>query len=159
MPAPKTVYHDITIRLPNLERPLESLVDIANRCVSIVAAGERLLELWYQTKQQLIHYELENAKVAYESNLAILREQNKARYEQLKAEGKLFDVWLMRCGPQKIQVIKAVREITNLGLKEAKDISDMAPHIVKKGLEAEEADRIIRKISEACGVAEARPSD
>jgi large subunit ribosomal protein L7/L12 len=158
MPTPKTVYHDITIRLPNLERPLDHLVDIANRIVSIIAAGERLFELWYQTKQQLVHYELENAKIAYESNLASLREMNQARYEQLKAEGKLFDVWLMRCGPQKIQVIKAIREITNLGLKEAKDISDMAPHFVKQGVDAEEADRIIRKISEACGVAEARPS-
>jgi large subunit ribosomal protein L7/L12 len=52
------------------------------------------------------------------------------------------DVILASAGGQKIAVIKAVREITGLGLKEAKDLVDGAPKPVKEGVEADEADKI-----------------
>jgi len=59
------------------------------------------------------------------------------------------NVVLASIGGQKIAVIKAVREITGLGLKEAKDIVDSAPKAVKEGVEAEEAAEIKKKLEEA----------
>ncbi|PIR55593.1 50S ribosomal protein L7/L12 [Candidatus Peregrinibacteria bacterium CG10_big_fil_rev_8_21_14_0_10_36_19] len=59
------------------------------------------------------------------------------------------NVVLANAGAQKIAVIKAVREITGLGLKEAKDLVDAAPKPVKEGVEAGEADEIKKKLEEA----------
>ncbi|MFH1284190.1 MAG: 50S ribosomal protein L7/L12 [Candidatus Peregrinibacteria bacterium] len=59
------------------------------------------------------------------------------------------NVVLASAGGQKIAVIKAVREITGLGLKEAKDLVDGAPKPVKEGVEAEEAAEIKKKLEEA----------
>ena len=55
-----------------------------------------------------------------------------------------FDVELTEVGPNKVKVIKVVREITGLGLKEAKDVVDGAPKIVKEGVSKEEADGIAK---------------
>jgi large subunit ribosomal protein L7/L12 len=60
-----------------------------------------------------------------------------------------FDVVLTDIGANKIQVIKAVRELTSLGLKEAKDLVDSAPKAVKEGVAKEEADAAKAKLEEA----------
>ncbi len=60
-----------------------------------------------------------------------------------------FDVVLTAAGGQKIQVIKVVRAITGLGLKEAKDLVDSAPKPVKEGVNQEEADQIKSQLEEA----------
>ena len=60
-----------------------------------------------------------------------------------------FDVVLTGAGQQKIQVIKVVRAITGLGLKEAKDLVDSAPKPVKEGLPQDEADSIKAQLEEA----------
>jgi large subunit ribosomal protein L7/L12 len=60
-----------------------------------------------------------------------------------------FDVVLTEAGGQKIQVIKVVRAVTGLGLKEAKDLVDSAPKPVKEGLAQEEADQIKAQLEEA----------
>jgi large subunit ribosomal protein L7/L12 len=60
-----------------------------------------------------------------------------------------FDVVLKGAGQQKIQVIKVVRSITNLGLKEAKDLVDGAPKAVKTGVSKEEADKMAKQLQEA----------
>ncbi|MCK9187216.1 MAG: 50S ribosomal protein L7/L12 [Candidatus Colwellbacteria bacterium] len=60
-----------------------------------------------------------------------------------------FDVILSDAGAQKINVIKAVREVTELGLKEAKDLVDGAPKPVKEGVKKEEAEEIKKKLEEA----------
>ncbi len=65
-----------------------------------------------------------------------------------------FTVELKAAGDQKIQVIKAVREITGLGLKEAKDLVDGAPKTIKEGVKKEEAEDMKKKIEEAGGVVE-----
>ena len=65
------------------------------------------------------------------------------------AEKTSFDVVLKSAGGAKIAVIKAVREITGLGLKEAKDLVDGAPKAVKEGVSKEEADDIKAKLTEA----------
>ena len=60
-----------------------------------------------------------------------------------------FDVVLSAVGDQKVQVIKAVRSITGLGLKEAKDMVDGAPSTLKEGVKKEEAEEMLAKLTEA----------
>ncbi|MBB6455197.1 large subunit ribosomal protein L7/L12 [Salirhabdus euzebyi] len=60
-----------------------------------------------------------------------------------------FDVVLESAGASKIKVVKAVREITGLGLKDAKDLVDNAPKAVKEGIAKEEAEEIKAKLEEA----------
>jgi large subunit ribosomal protein L7/L12 len=64
-------------------------------------------------------------------------------------EKTAFDVVLAEAGGQKIQVIKVVRAVTGLGLKEAKDLVDSAPKPVKEGIAQEEADQIKAQLEEA----------
>jgi large subunit ribosomal protein L7/L12 len=64
------------------------------------------------------------------------------------AEKTSFDVVLATVGDKKIQVIKEVRAITNLGLKEAKDLVEGAPKPVKTGLTKEEAEEIKKKLTD-----------
>lgn len=70
------------------------------------------------------------------------------------AEKDEFNVVLKAAGDKKIQVIKAVREITGLGLKEAKDLVDGAPKPVKEGVAKDEAEEMKKKIEEAGGTVE-----
>ena len=65
-----------------------------------------------------------------------------------------FNVILASSGEKKIQVIKVIRELTNLGLKEAKDLVDGAPNTVKEGISKDEAMQIKKKIEEAGGSVE-----
>jgi large subunit ribosomal protein L7/L12 len=65
-----------------------------------------------------------------------------------------FDVVLTAAGDKKIQVIKVVRAITNLGLKEAKDLVDGAPSPVKEGVAREEAESLKAQLEEAGGAVE-----
>ena len=65
-----------------------------------------------------------------------------------------FDVVLSATGDQKVQVIKAVRAITGLGLKEAKDLVDGAPNTLKEGVKKEEAEEMVKQLSEAGATAE-----
>jgi large subunit ribosomal protein L7/L12 len=60
-----------------------------------------------------------------------------------------FDVVLSAAGDQKVQVIKAVRAITGLGLKEAKDMVDGAPSTLKEGVKKEEAEAMLAQLTEA----------
>ena len=59
-----------------------------------------------------------------------------------------FDVELTEVGAEKVKVIKVVREVTGLGLKEAKDVVDSAPKVVKEGAAKEEAEEIKKKLEE-----------
>jgi large subunit ribosomal protein L7/L12 len=67
-----------------------------------------------------------------------------------------FDAVLTEVGAQKILVIKAVRELTGLGLKEAKDLVDAAPKAVKEGVAREEAEQVKEKLAEAGATVEVR---
>ena len=62
-----------------------------------------------------------------------------------------FDVILISSGDKKIQVIKEVRAITSLGLKEAKDLVESAPKAIKEGVSKEEAEKVKEKIESAGG--------
>ena len=65
-----------------------------------------------------------------------------------------FTVMLQSAGDNKVNVIKAVREITGLGLKEAKDLVDGAPKAVKEGVNKADADAVLKKLVEAGAKAE-----
>ena len=67
-----------------------------------------------------------------------------------------FDVVLTAAGDKKIQVIKEVRTITGLGLKDAKDLVEAAPKAIKEGVKKEEAEEIKKKVEEAGGTAEVK---
>src|SRR6266511_3208402 len=67
-----------------------------------------------------------------------------------------FTVILANAGSNKIQVIKAIREITSLGLKEAKDLVDGAPKEIKAGVSKDDAEGIKKKIAEAGGTVEVK---
>jgi len=69
-----------------------------------------------------------------------------------------FNVMLMAAGDKKINVIKVVREITALGLKEAKDLVDSAPKAVKEGLNAEDAAALKAKIEAEGATVEVKPA-
>ena len=69
-------------------------------------------------------------------------------------EQSAFDVVLTAAGAQKVQVIKAVRAITGLGLKEAKDMVDGAPSTVKEGASKDDAEAMVTQLTEAGATAE-----
>ncbi len=64
-------------------------------------------------------------------------------------EKTAFDVILVSAGEKKIPVLKVVREVTSLGLKEAKELVDNAPKPIKEGIKKEEADELKAKLEEA----------
>ena len=74
-----------------------------------------------------------------------------AAAEEEKTE---FDVILKEIGQEKIKVIKAVREITGLGLKEAKEVVDNAPSTVKEAMAKEDAEGVVAKLKEVGATAE-----
>ncbi len=77
-----------------------------------------------------------------------------ASAEEAEVEQTEFDVVLTGVGDKKIQVIKVVRAITGLGLKEAKALVDGVPGAVKEGVAKEEADDILKQLEEAGATAE-----
>src|ERR671933_696413 len=76
--------------------------------------------------------------------------------DEAAEEKTSFDVVLQGAGDKKIQVIKVVRAITGLGLKEAKDLVDNAPNAVKEGVAREEADSIKSQLEEAGATVEVK---
>ena len=76
--------------------------------------------------------------------------------ESAAEEKTEFDVILTAIGDKKIQVIKEVRTITGLGLKDAKDFVEAAPKAIKEGVKKEEAEEIQKKIEEVGGTVEVK---
>ena len=76
--------------------------------------------------------------------------------ESVSEEKTEFDVMLSSFGEKKVGVIKAVRAITGLGLKEAKDLVEAAPSVVKEGATKEESEEIKKQLEEAGATAEVK---
>ena len=76
--------------------------------------------------------------------------------ESAAEEKTEFDVILTAIGDKKIQVIKEVRTITGLGLKDAKDLVESAPKVIKEGVKKEEAEEIQKKIEDVGGTVEVK---
>ena len=107
--------------------------------------GLTLLELSDYIKEFEERYGVSAAAAAPVAIPGAAAPQAEAKPEEEKSE---FTVVLKSVGDKKINVIKAVREVTNLGLKEAKDLVDGAPKPVKEGIPKEEAEEIKAKFEE-----------
>lgn len=115
---------------------------------TIIAEIEKLnvLELVELTKTLQEKWGVSAAPVASNAAPAAATEAAPAAAVEEQTE---FDAILTEVGANKINVIKAVRELTGLGLKEAKAVVDEAPKAVKEGVSKEEAQKIIDKLAEA----------
>ena len=121
---------------------MEQIVDqLSNMTVMQVASLTKLLEDKWGVKA---------APVAIAGGAAAAA----APAAEKPAEQTEFTVVLTNSGAQKIGVIKVVREITSLGLKEAKDLVDGVPKDIKAGIPKDEAEAIKKKITEAGGTVE-----
>ena len=123
----------------------KSTVEVPAKFAAIVTAVEKLtlLELNELVKLLEAKWEVSAAAVAVAGPAAA----GAAAAEEKTA----FDVELTAAGATPVQVIKAIKEVLGLGLKEAKDIVDAAPAPVKAGLKKEEADALKAKIEAAGG--------
>jgi large subunit ribosomal protein L7/L12 len=108
--------------------------------------GLSVLEL-----SELVHALEEAFGVSAAAAAAPAAAANAAPAEEEKTD---FDIVLKECGPNKIAVIKVVRALTGLGLKEAKELVDAAPKTIKEGVAKEEAEKIAAELKEAGAAAE-----
>lgn len=113
--------------------------------------GMTVLELNTLVKELEEHYGVSAAAAAVPVAAAAGGGEAEEAEEQTE-----FDVQLTSFGAKKIAVIKVVREVTSLGLKEAKDLVESAPVAVKEGVPKEEAEEVKSKLEEAGGQAEVK---
>jgi large subunit ribosomal protein L7/L12 len=112
-------------------------------------AGMTVLELSEMIKEMEAKFGVSAAAAAVAAAPAAAGGGAAAAEEQTE-----FTVMLQAAGDNKVNVIKAVREITGLGLKEAKDLVDGAPKAVKEGVNKADADAVLKKLIEAGAKAE-----
>ncbi len=118
--------------------------------------GDKIVELTLLKAQELGDYlkETYGIEAAAASVIAAGPATAAGAAPEAAAEKDEFSVVLTGAGDKKIQVIKVVRELTSLGLKEAKDLVDGAPKSVKDGVTKEQAEEMKKKIEEAGGTVE-----
>jgi large subunit ribosomal protein L7/L12 len=107
--------------------------------------GMSVLELSELVKELETTFGVSAAPVA----VAAAAPANGAAAAEAEEEQEEFTVMLTEIGPNKINVIKAVREVTSLGLKEAKDLVEAAPKAVKEAVAKDEAEAVRAKLAEA----------
>ena len=112
----------------------------------ITAIIEELKVLTVLELSELVHAVEEEFGVSAAAAVAVAAPTEAAAAAEEKRE---FDVVLAEVGANKIAVIKVVRELTGLGLKEAKAVVDEAPKAIKEGVSADEAESIKAKLAEA----------
>ncbi len=118
---------------------------------SVEKIVEELKTLSVLELSELVSAVEEEFGVSAAAAVAVAAPAEEAAQEEEKSE---FDVVLTEIGPTKIQVIKAVREATGLGLKEAKDLVDGAPATIKEAMPTADAEALKAKIEEAGGTVE-----
>jgi large subunit ribosomal protein L7/L12 len=123
-----------------------------------MALGQEKMEELIQTIEQMTVLELSELVKELEDRFGVTAAAPVAAAAAAPAAGEAaeaaeeqseFDVVLTDVGAQKIQVIKAVRELTQLGLKEAKDMVEAAPKAIKEAVAKEEADAAKARLEEA----------
>jgi large subunit ribosomal protein L7/L12 len=122
-----------------------------------MALGQEKMEELIQTIEQMTVLELSELVKELEDRFGVTAAAPVAaaaapaagEAAEAAEEQSEFDVVLTDIGAQKIQVIKAVRELTQLGLKEAKDMVEAAPKAIKEGVNKEEADAAKARLEEA----------
>ena len=88
------------------------------------------------------------------ASMPVMAAGGNAEAAEEEEEQTEFDVWLNEVGPQKIQVIKAVRELTGLGLRESKEVVDTAPSTVIKAVPKDQADAAKKKLEDVGATSE-----
>ncbi|MHC4716605.1 MAG: 50S ribosomal protein L7/L12 [Planctomycetota bacterium] len=117
--------------------------------------GDKIAELTLKQAVELGEYLKEAHGIEPAAGAAVIAAAPGAGAAPEEAEEKTsFDVILKEIGDQKIKVIKAVRALTNLGLKEAKELVEGAPKAVKEGVPKDEAEDALKQLTEAGAVAE-----
>lgn len=116
----------------------------------VVELGDKLAELSLKEAVDLGDYMKETYGIEAAAGGAVMMAGPGAGEGAAAAEEQTeFKVTLKAVGDQKIKVIKAVREALGLGLKEAKELVDSAPKVVKEGVEKDEADKLAESLKEA----------
>ena len=117
---------------------------------AIAELGDKLVGLTLKEAVDLGEYLKETYGIEPAAGGAVMMAGPAAAAEEVEEQTE-FAVILKAAGDQKIKVIKAVREATGLGLKEAKDLVDGAPKAVKEGLSKDEAEKLAATLKEAGG--------
>ncbi len=116
----------------------------------IKAIGDQLVELTVKEVNELADYLKETHGIEPAAAAAPVMMAGGAGGGEGAAEEKsTFDVILTAAGQAKLQVVKAVKELTGLGLKEAKELVDAAPKAIKEGVSKDEAEALKKQLEEA----------
>ncbi len=113
----------------------------------IKALGDQLVDLTVKEVNELAAYLKETHGI--EPAAAAVAVAAGPAAGEAAAEKTNFDVVLKAAGANKLQIVKLVKELTGLGLKEAKDVVDGAPKTIKEGLPKDEADSLMKQLLEA----------
>ena len=113
----------------------------------IKAIGDQLVELSVKDVTELASYLKETYGI--EPAAAVAGPAGGGAAGAAVAEKTNFDVVLKAAGANKLQIVKLVKELTGLGLKEAKDMVDGAPKTIKEGLPKDEAENLKKQLAEA----------
>ncbi|WP_165040127.1 50S ribosomal protein L7/L12 [Dysgonomonas sp. ZJ709] len=113
----------------------------------IKAIAEQLVNLTVKEVSELA--EILKSEYGIEPAAAAVAVAGPAAAAEVAEEKTAFDVVLKAAGANKLAVVKAVKELTGLGLKEAKDLVDAAPSELKKGVSKDEADALKKQLEEA----------
>lgn len=114
----------------------------------ILALAEQLVNLTVKEVNELAKVLKENYGIEPAAAAVSVAAGPAAAAAPVVEEKTAFDVILKAAGPNKLQVVKVVKELTGLGLKEAKDLVDQAPKPVKTGVPKAEADDVAAKLKE-----------
>jgi large subunit ribosomal protein L7/L12 len=114
----------------------------------VKALGDQLVELTVKEVNELASYLKETHGIEPAAAVAVAGPAagGGAPAAEVKTN---FDVVLKAAGPNKLQIVKLVKELTGLGLKEAKDVVDTAPKTIKEGLPKDEAENLKKQLVEA----------
>ena len=124
----------------------ETTVEVPEKFTKLVGEIEQMSVL---DLAELVKVLEKKFGVSAAAPVAVMASSGSAEAGDAVEEKTSFTVELKEIGPNKISVIKAVRELTELGLKEAKDLVDAAPKVVKEDVAKEEADTMKAKLEEA----------
>jgi large subunit ribosomal protein L7/L12 len=111
--------------------------------------GDQLVELTVKEVNELASYLKETHGIEPAAAAVIAGPAAGGAAGAAAAEKTNFDVVLKAAGPNKLQIVKLVKELTGLGLKEAKDVVDGAPKTIKEGLPKDEAESLKKQLAEA----------
>ncbi|HPM30720.1 MAG TPA: 50S ribosomal protein L7/L12 [Chryseolinea sp.] len=115
----------------------------------IKALGDQLVELTVKEVTELASYLKENYGIEPAAAAVVAGPASGGGAGAAAEEKTNFDVVLKAAGPNKLQIVKLVKDLTGLGLKEAKDLVDGAPKTIKEGLPKDEAENLKKQLVEA----------